>query len=128
MTASDLAQPRELSPEPTLARHQVRGLLHEIGWACDPDDVVLAVHEALVNAQRHGGAVLRAEMVEEGSSLVVRVWDEGPGFDLDAHVTSTPEPLSERGRGLWLIGHMTTTCEVEHDADGALLVMRFECP
>ena len=81
-----------------------------------------------MNAQRHGGAVLRAEMAVEGSSLVVRVWDQGPGFDLDAHVTRTPEPLSERGRGLWLIGRMTTTCEVETDADGALLVMRFECP
>ena len=126
MTASHLAQPRELSPQPAQARDQVRALLREIDWAGDPDEVVLAVHEALVNAQHHGGAVLRAEMAVEGPSLAIRVWDEGPGFDLDTHMTRTPEPLSERGRGLWLIGRMTSTCQVEHDADGAVLVMRFD--
>jgi len=128
MTGSDLAQPKALSSRPSLARQQVRATLAEIGWEGDADEVVLAVHEALVNAQRHAGAVLRAEMALEGSSLVVRVWDSGPGFDLDDHVARAPEPLAERGRGLWLIGRVTTTCEVGRDDDGVVLVMRFDRP
>jgi len=39
-----------------------------------------------------------------------------------------PEPLSERGRGLWLIGRVTTTCEVDRDGEGVVLVMRFDGP
>jgi len=128
MTASELAPPIELSSQPASARHQVRTLLDEIGWRGDIDEVVLAVHEALVNAQRHGGAVLRAEMVIESRSVVIRVWDPGSGFDLDAYVGRIPEPLSERGRGLWLIGRVTTTCEVDRDGEGVVLVMRFDGP
>lgn len=57
---------------------------------------------------------------------MIRVWDDGPGFDLDDHVARVPEPLAERGRGLWLIGRVTTACEVGRDDDGVVLVMRFD--
>ena len=129
MTASELAhQPVELSPQPSRARQQVRDLLREIEWEGDADEVVLAVHEALVNAQRHAGAVLRAQMSLDASSLVVMVWDTGPGFDLDFHAGRVPDPLAERGRGLWLIDRVTSTCEVDRDDDGVVLVMRFDRP
>ncbi|MGI9023362.1 MAG: ATP-binding protein [Acidimicrobiales bacterium] len=129
MTASELAhQPIELSRQPSRARQQVRELLHEIEWEGDADEVVLAVHEALVNAQRHAGAVLRAQVALEASSLVIMVWDTGPGFDLDLHARQAPDPLAERGRGLWLIDRVTSTCEVGRDDDGVVLVMRFDRP
>jgi len=128
MTASKFAEPIALDLEPSAARRQIRSYLSDEGWRGDPDDVVLAAHEALVNARRHGGAALRADMCLDRSSLVVRVWDAGPGFDLAARVRRAPEPTAERGRGLWLIDRITTTCEVGRDDDGVVLIMRFDHP
>lgn len=128
MTASKLVQPKPLSTRPSRARQEVRAILGAIGWAGDADEVVLAVHEALVNAQRHAGAALRAEMAVDEFAVVVRVWDAGPGFDLEPHVGRVPEPLAERGRGLWLIDRVTTRCEVGRDDEGVVLEMRFARP
>lgn len=126
MTASKFAEPVTLPLEPAAARRRIRSFLDSEGWEGDTDDVVLAAHEALVNARRHGGAARRAEMSLDGSSLVVRVWDAGPGFDLAAMVRQPPDPTAERGRGLWLIDRVTTGCEVGRDGDGVFLVMRFD--
>jgi len=127
VTASQFAETIALSLEPSAARRQVRAYLAGEDWSGNTDDVVLAVHEALVNARRHGGAAVRAELALDRSCLVVRVWDAGPGFDLTARVRHPPDPTAERGRGLWLIDRMTTTCEVGRDDDGVFLVMRFGC-
>jgi len=127
VTASQFAHPIALSLEPSTARRQVRAVLTDEGWQGNTDDVVLAVHEALVNAGRHGGAAVRADLALDQSCLVVRVWDAGPGFDLRARVRHPPDLTAERGRGLWLIDRMTTTCEVGRDDDGVFLVMRFDC-
>ena len=128
MTASKFAESIALPVDPGAARRRIRSFLAAQGWAGEADDVVLAAHEALVNARRHGGAPVRADMALDGSSLVVRVWDAGPGFDLAPRVTQPPDPTAERGRGLWLIGRMTTTCEVDRDDEGVVLVMRFDRP
>jgi len=128
MTASKFAEPTALALEPSAARRQIRSFLADEGWKGDADDVVLAAHEALVNAGRHGGAALRADICLDGSTLVVRVWDAGPGFDLAARVRRPPAPTAEDGRGLWLIDRITTTCEVGRDHDGVFLAMRFDRP
>ncbi len=128
MTASKFAEPIALPLEPSAARRRIRSFLTAEDWEGDTDDVVLAAHEALVNARRHGGAALRADMSLDRSSLVVRVWDAGPGFDLAALIRRPPDPTAERGRGLWLINRVTTACEVGRDHDGVFLVMRFDRP
>ncbi len=128
MTASKFAEPIALPIEPSAARRRIHSFLADEGWEGDSDDVVLAAHEALVNARRHGGAALQADLTLDRSGLVVRVWDAGPGFDLAAHVCRPPDPSAERGRGLWLIDRVTTTCEVDRDDDGVVLVMRFDRP
>jgi anti-sigma regulatory factor (Ser/Thr protein kinase) len=128
MTASKTAEPISLPLDPGAARLRIRDILDDGAWVGDADDVVLATHEALVNARRHGGAAVRADLAINGSSLVVRVWDAGPGFDLADRVRRAPDPTSERGRGLWLIDRMTTACEVDRDDDGVVLVMRFDRP
>ena len=128
MTASKFVEPIALPLEPEAARRRIHSYLEAEGWVGDVDDVVLAAHEALVNARRHGGAARRADMSLDGSSLVVRVWDAGPGFDLAARVRQPPEPTAERGRGLWLINRVTTACEVGRDANGVFLAMRFDRP
>jgi anti-sigma regulatory factor (Ser/Thr protein kinase) len=116
-----------LSLRPARARREIEALLVRHGWGAT-DDVVLALHEALVNAQRHAGGAMRAEACIDGSSLVLQVWDRGPGFDLGPHVQRPPDPLSERGRGLWLISRVATAVEVRHHDDGVAVVMRFERP
>jgi anti-sigma regulatory factor (Ser/Thr protein kinase) len=34
--------------------------------------------------------------------------------------------MAERGRGLWLIDRLTSSCEVQRDRRGNVLIMRFE--
>lgn len=111
---------------PARARREVETLLARHAMGVDADGVVLALHEALVNAQRHGGGAVRAEVAIEPSSLVIRVWDRGPGFELEPFVHEPPDPMSERGRGLWLISRVAAAVEVRYHDDGVALVMRFD--
>jgi anti-sigma regulatory factor (Ser/Thr protein kinase) len=128
LTAPELAQPISLSLDPARARRQIEALLHTDGWTGDVDEVVLALHEALVNAQRHAGGALRAEACVDRTGLVIRIWDRGQGFDPTPYVRRAPDPMAERGRGLWLISRIATSCEVRHGPDGVGLLMRFDRP
>jgi len=76
----------------------------------DCDQLGMAVRECMVNAVTHGNAYNRRKSVNlsiavEPGRLVVRVGDEGTGFDLD----EVPDPLAEdnllktSGRGLLLM-------------------------
>lgn len=121
------AQTYALSLRPARARREIESLLARHAWA-GRDDVVLALHEALVNAQRHAGGAVRAEACIDGSSLVLQVWDRGPGFDLDRYVRRPPDPMAERGRGLWLISRVASAVEVRSHEEGVALVMRFDRP
>lgn len=126
MTAPGLAQPIALSLQPASARRQIDELLSVMSLRVDTDGVVLALHEALVNAQRHGGGAVRAEAVVDQSALVLQVWDRGAGFDLRPFTSRPPDPTAERGRGLWLISRVASACEVRQEDGTASLVMRFE--
>jgi anti-sigma regulatory factor (Ser/Thr protein kinase) len=122
------AQTFALSVRPARARREVESLLVRHAWAVGTEDVALALHEALVNAQRHAGGAVRAEACFDGSSVVLKVWDRGPGFDLDPYVHRPPDPMSERGRGLWLISRVAAAVDVHYHDDGVALVMRFDRP
>ncbi len=128
LSTSTLARPTRLSLSPAVARREVEAFLRAEGWPGDTGDIVLAVHEALVNAGRHGGGARRAEAVMDGDGLAVVVADRGAGFDPTPFVRQRPDPMSERGRGLWLIGHLATTCEVRTTKDGNEMIMRFARP
>ncbi len=116
-----------LSLRPARARREVESLLRRHAWT-GSDEVVLALHEALVNAQRHAGGAVRAEACIDGTSLVLQVWDRGPGFDLDPYVHRPPDPMAERGRGLWLISQLASAVELRYHGDGVALIMRFDRP
>ena len=125
LSASALAHPVSLSIRPATARRQVEALLREEGWPGDVDGIILAVHEALVNAARHGGGARRAEAVIDGPDLVFTVCDRGAGFDTRPFVRRSPDPMAERGRGLWLISRLATTYEVRCTPEGNELTLRF---
>ena len=96
-------------------------------WPGDIDAILLAVHEALINSQRHaGGATSATVEVEDGTALVVEVRDEGPGFDLAEHASDPPDPLAERGRGLWLITQIAVSWDVRQQEGETCLRLHFK--
>jgi anti-sigma regulatory factor (Ser/Thr protein kinase) len=126
-THARLDEPRhvELSPEPAMARRQLEGVLAR-AWPGDVPGVLLAVSEALVNANRHAGGARRADAWVRGSSVVVQVCDNGQAFDPTPFTDSAPDTMAERGRGLWLISQLADTCQIRHDDDGGRMLLRFD--
>ncbi len=125
MIASSLTRPVELSDQPGAARRQLAAVLADAGWDGDTDAVLLAVHEAMVNAQRHGGGVTRATATVEDGTVVVEVVDRGQGFGVP-DAPPMPDAVAERGRGLYLIRQLSTDARVERSGDDVCLVLRFE--
>ena len=74
-------------------------------------EVQLGLHEALVNAVRHGNGCdpakcLRIRLIETPRWVVWQVQDEGKGVPPDARVGRLPDTLeTTAGRGLFLIHH-----------------------
>jgi anti-sigma regulatory factor (Ser/Thr protein kinase) len=125
MIASSLTRPVELPTQPAAARRQLRRLLGDAGWDGDSDAVVLAVHEAMVNAQRHGGGIRRATAALDGRTVVVEVTDGGDGFNVPKSPTM-PDPSGETGRGLYLIRRLADDVDVVRSGEEVCLVLRFE--
>ena len=90
---------------------EVRAVVRDIavrnGFPERAGDLVLALDEAIANAQEHGRPPIEVTAWVDGR-LVVVVGDVGGGFDR-ARVWSThpPPPLGRRGRGLWIIRQLT---------------------
>ena len=124
--ATNVATPTPLSLRPSRARRQLEDLLAHEKWTGDVDCVVLAMHEALVNAQRHAGGAVRVEARVHGPTLVVEIFDRGPGFRFPATPPPPPEPMAERGRGLWLMCRISTRCEVRRHGEETCVHLSFE--
>ena len=127
MVATSLSPPVELSPQPVLARRELAHLLEDLSWDGDVDAVVLAVHEAMVNAQRHAGGVTRVSAAVDDGDVVVEVSDKGRGFGVPKSPT-TPDAAAERGRGLYLIRHLASDVQVTQHGRDVCLQLRFERP
>ena len=125
MKTASSTRPVELSAQPAEARRQLAKLLCDVGWDGDADAVLLAVHEAMVNAHRHAGGVQRATAAVDGGSVVVEIVDCGRGFAFEGS-QATPDIAAERGRGLYLISRLADDAHVERSADQVCFVLRFE--
>src|SRR3569623_135461 len=95
--ASTLRAPVALSPQPGTARRELADLLGDVRWDGDVDGVMLAVHEAMVNAHRHGGGLTGATAGFDGDDLLVEVSDRGSGFDVPES-PAVADPTAEKGR------------------------------
>lgn len=126
MTSTGLANTWALSPDPGPARRELQTLLEDSNWPGDVDAVVLAVHEAMINAERHGGGATSATAEVMGSSLTIEVRDEGPGFDVESRAQDRPDAFAERGRGLWLISQITQSWDVRRRGRETCLRLRFQ--
>jgi serine/threonine-protein kinase RsbW len=101
-------------------RHAVRAYARRSGLTGDPlDDFVIAVHELIGNAVRHGGGRGRLHLRRDGDTLVCDVTDNGPGFATAVPAaTAPPSPHTLGGRGLWLARQLTDTLLISDGPDG----------
>jgi anti-sigma regulatory factor (Ser/Thr protein kinase) len=101
--------------------------LIEHGWL-DPSHTFyaqLCLEEALVNAVTHGnrcdaGLAVRLELIEEGETCVIRVYDHGPGFSVDS--VGLPDGDTLDGRGVCLMRYCVDS--VVYDTAKHCLEMR----
>ena len=92
-----------LPVSPSDARRELKTLLTGSRWCRHIDAVVLAVHEALTNADRHGGGVAAVHAFVDRGSLVIEICDRGEGFDVGTAMevdaaAAVEDPLTEHGR------------------------------
>ena len=126
MVASSLTRRVELSLQPSTARRELSAFLGDSRWDGDVDAVVLAAHEAMVNAHRHAGGVTRATAGFDGRAVVVKVTDAGPGFRIPTSRGEVPDVDAERGRGLFLIQELADDVHVMRDGREVSVLLRFD--
>lgn len=99
-------------------RAEVSDLASRNGFPERASDLVLALDEAIANAQEHGEAPIGVEAWVDGR-IVVEVSDVGTGFDR-AEVWSAhpPTPYGQRGRGLWIIRQLTDAVSIRSGRRG----------
>lgn len=116
-----------LQPEVRSARRALERLLHRTAWTGDVDAALIAVQEALINAERHGDGLREVKFGFDGDTLLVEVADQSASFNADAYLRRAPDLMSERGRGLWLIGCLSTEVQIVEEPEGARVRLTF-CP
>ncbi|MFU8854336.1 ATP-binding protein [Micromonospora sp. SL1-18] len=82
----------------------------------DGDDFVLAVHELVTNAVRHGGGSGHLDLRQVDDVLVCEVTDHGAGTD--ALPVDLPPAHVPGGRGLWLAHQLTGALMLTRRPDG----------
>lgn len=115
----------------------VRGIAEAVGFQrARAAEVALCVQEAAVNSAEHAFAgrpdgVVSVVVAVDDDRLEAHVRDRGrpmpPGL-LDEARLVEPDPLSERGRGLYMITRLTETVRYVSDAEGNVLEMTFRLP
>jgi anti-sigma regulatory factor (Ser/Thr protein kinase) len=125
MPVSALPRRVDLSSQPSDARRELAGLIADANWEGDADGAILAVHEAMVNSQRHGGGLVRATACFDGPALVVAITDRGEGFDVPKS-PDLADLAAERGRGLFLIRHLTSDARVVREGPEVQLILTFD--
>lgn len=93
------------------------------------NDMSTALIEACSNAIEHGNKFAKDKRVKvvlgfNGSSVTARVCDQGDGFDYDEVLTlsSPPDPMSERGRGLIIMKAFTDALNFSYSENEGLCV------
>ena len=77
---------------------------------------ITALGEAFENAVYHAQTTLETatptsvEVIITDEMIQIRIWDSGPGFNLEHYLKELPESvplLAEKGRGIWIIKQIT---------------------
>jgi len=90
----------------------------------------IVLTEALVNAIKHANTTdpnkeVRIRISVSDTELLIKVYDNGQGFDLNlVSCTTCPDPLSEQGRGIYIIRSLMDSVEYRKDDGGNVLEMK----
>jgi serine/threonine-protein kinase RsbW len=90
----------------------------------------LVLTEALVNAIKHANMADPEKEVQirinvSDGDLVIRVYDNGQGFDLDMiPCNGCPDPLDEKGRGIFIIRSLMDSVVYKKANGGNVLEMK----
>jgi anti-sigma regulatory factor (Ser/Thr protein kinase) len=113
--------------EEVFGRDQVTDLRHTVAAYAQVsglhgqrlDDFVLAAHELITNAVRHGGGNGRLRLWSDGQNLLCEVADCGTGISPERLGNrDRPAPDSVGGWGLWLAGELSDDMVVETGPHG----------
>jgi serine/threonine-protein kinase RsbW len=111
----------------TAVRRAVAAHVAAAGLSGDSlEGFVLAVHELVANAVRHGGGAGRIHLRRQGGTLICEISDHGPG---DARLpTGLPAVTAPGGRGLWLAHHLTSDLRIDAGPAGLCVTVRADLP
>ncbi|WP_433790799.1 GAF domain-containing protein [Actinoplanes sp. CA-252034] len=110
-------------------RMQVRQRLVAAGLSgAALDSFLLAIHEAAVNAQEHGGGG-RLWLWRHAGNMWCEISDDGPGLpaDLEARIEA-PHVDGLPAAGLWLIRRICPDLEITSSPHGTRLLLRQSLP
>lgn len=82
----------------------------------EAEDFVLAVHELVTNAVRHGGGAGQLDLRRHADRLTCAVTDYGRG--VPALPAALPDADEPGGRGLWLARELTAALTLTRRPDG----------
>ncbi len=90
-------------------------------------DIILLIREALINAIVHGSGNdtkkrVQCEMWFEGFELIVKISDQGPGFDWRKQAQEEVDLSSTSGRGLPIMNLYATRVEYNERGNEVVLV------
>jgi anti-sigma regulatory factor (Ser/Thr protein kinase) len=88
------------------------------------DDVVLAAHELVTNAMRHGGGGGVLRIWCDGDAVVCQIEDRGGGIRDPLQGFLPPPDAGRGGWGLWLARHLADLVEVRAGSTGSTVRLR----
>lgn len=96
-----------------------------------PSQLAIVLTEGLVNAIKHANSADPDEEIHvriniSNKSLLVRIYDNGVGFDLDAVPTPcfTSCGMEEKGRGIFILRSLMDTVKYTRSKSGNVLEMK----
>lgn len=96
-----------------------------------PGQLAIVLTEGLVNAIKHAKSddpdeEIHVRINVTNKNLVVRIYDNGVGFDLDAVPTPcfTSNGLEDKGRGIFILRSLMDTVKYTRTAGGNVLEMK----
>lgn len=107
------------------ARDKLEEFLSAADWSGDIDVTLIAVQEALINAERHGSGLRQVATRLRRGTLEVQVADCGAPFDPSPYAAREPDLFAERGRGWWLITQIATHVEISSEPEGSRVTLVF---
>lgn len=108
---------------------EARALLEQEGLSGQAFPVELLVREAMTNAMAHGNRLQEDKQVSVSLSLrpgliIIRVLDEGQGFDWSSSRACPGNALKESGRGLKIYDHYASRVMFNRKGNGVVLSRR----